>query len=170
MGTLRKFEGFFAGGFFAGPGTELNSISSGAAFRRGSEEPRAGDMPRLFGSKKFVASIEGNSFPPPLPDGFCFVRSWDILSPVGPIASLNGIFNLLVGTKLDDELLVRTDSTVQLGDESLHLETGENSTHLIGDPVGERLIDRLGHDALGVARHADTVSTRAASNAARNWT
>src|SRR4051812_38142061 len=148
MGTLRKFEGGFF--FCGGPGTLLKSISSGAALRRGRLLPRAGDMPRLFGSKKFVLSIEGNSFPPPLPDGFCFVRSWDILSPVGPIASLNAIFDLLVWSKLDDELFVHPDSTVQLGDESLHLETGENSTHLIGDPVGKRLVDRLGHDTLGV--------------------
>src|SRR4051812_22069061 len=83
---------FFFGSRFSArsePGTELNAISSGAAFLRGNDEPRPACIPRLFGSKKFVASIDGNSPPPFFAppkgfDGFCLVFSWLIFSPVGP--------------------------------------------------------------------------------------
>jgi len=55
---------FFCGFLRSGPLTLPNSISSGAALRRGSEDPLPARIPSDLGSKKLVLSRLGNSLDP----------------------------------------------------------------------------------------------------------
>jgi hypothetical protein len=85
---------------------------------------------------------------------------------------LNAI-EVLLSFEDADELLVQSDSGVQPAQEGLFAlldGPGQKMLEALGDTFVKRPVERLDDDRLRGGSHADTVSTRAASNAARNWT